>query len=344
MEWMDSIDGIVTTDAAAAIGSAPRGRAAVIYNPLKVDVAHLRDLVARHEKEHGWGASEWFATAADDQGADFARRAARTGASVIAIAAGDGTVHAVAHALDEDGARLPIALIPSGTGNLLARNLGLRLGDMETAARAVFSGEDRAIDAVRLQIRHEGDTVTSHRFLVMAGVGIDAQMIVHTNAALKRRASSLAYVAAIRKAVRGGNRLRLRYRLDAGPVHGIRAHTLILGNGGYLTGNINLLPDAVMDDGVFDVVFLLPAGVVGWASVARKLFWENSVAGRSTTGRALSGLTGEITAVRYLRGRQLTVRFETPHTIELDGDVHGTAIGFRARIDPGGFVVRVPVA
>jgi len=314
--------------------------AAIVYNPRAVDVRRLRTLVGEREAAAGWSRTRWFATTAEDAGAGFVDEAIRSGASVIAVAAGDGTIHDVADAVADR--KVPIAPIPAGSGNLLARNLGLPVTDLEGAVDAVFHGRDRAIDAILLDIRHDDEAVTHHRFLVMAGLGIDSRMIEHTNAELKRRARSLAYVAAIRKSIRGGNRLRLRYRLDGESVHHAKAHTLIIGNGGYLTGNINLLPDAVMDDGVFDVVMLLPEGFLGWANVARRLFWRNSVAGRSATGRALSQLTGEIAAVRYLTARELTVRFESPHSIELDGDLFGAAIALRARIDPGGVVVRVP--
>ena len=97
---------------------------AVVYHPRKVKLASLRRSVERAQQDAGWGETRWYPTTPDDAGQGHTRQAIEDGASVVAAAGGDGTVRAVAEALR--GTDVPLALIPQGTGNLLARNLGAR--------------------------------------------------------------------------------------------------------------------------------------------------------------------------------------------------------------------------
>ena len=127
-----------------------------------------------------------------------------------------------------------------GTGNLLARNLGIPL-DVADALDVAFAGEPRLIDLVRLRL---DDSHEDHYSVVMAGVGIDAQMIVNTDDDLKKKIGFLAYGVAIAKSLAGGNRIRVDYRLDEGTRHRTRVHSLIIGNCGDLVASVPLLPDA----------------------------------------------------------------------------------------------------
>ena len=70
----------------------------------------------------------------------------------------------------------------------------------------------------------------------------------------------LAYVGAIITALRDKNQLRMKYSLDGGSTKSVRAHTMIVGNTGLLTANVLLLPEAVIDDGQFEIVMLRPEG------------------------------------------------------------------------------------
>ena len=110
----------------------------------------------------------------------------------------------------------------------------------------------------------------SHTFVVMAGIGLDARMIANTDPALKKRVGWLAYVQGIARSLRGGNNLRLRFRLNGEAARPLRVNTLLIGNCGLLTGNILLLPEAAVDDGVFDIVALRPNGFFGWVQIGFK--------------------------------------------------------------------------
>jgi diacylglycerol kinase (ATP) len=319
--------------------SAARTRqAAVIYNPVKVDVDELRAAVAAEPAAAGWAETQWFETTEDDPGTGQAKQAVEGGADVVIAAGGDGTIRAVAQVLASTSTSL--ALLPSGTGNLLARNLDLTLDDMANSIEVAFAGVDREIDLAWADIRREGGSVEREAFLVMAGLGLDAKMLSNTDEELKAKVGWLAYVGAIGKALRDKNRLRMRYRLDGRGARTVSAHTLIIGNCGSLPANILLLPTAAIDDGRFEAVFLRPESAWGWIQIFVKIVWENGVLRRTKLGQQM--MSPDVDALRYVKGRKLEVVLSRPEELELDGDGFGRTRAFRTWIDAGGLTVRVP--
>lgn len=317
-----------------------RPTAAVIYNPVKVDVDALRATVTAEASAAGWGESAWYETSVEDVGQGVTRQALEDGASLIIAAGGDGTVRAVAEAVRGTGTS--VALLPSGTGNLLARNLDLTLDDMTHSVRTAFTGVDRDIDLGVIDIEREDRTRTRHVFVVMAGMGIDAKMIDNTDEELKAKAGWAAYLKAIVASLRDPNELRMRFRLDDAKPKRATVHTVILGNCGSLPANILLLPDAVVDDGLFDLMLMRPGGAAGWIRVWWKVAWINGVLRRSKAGRALAGERHNDGDLHYETGTRFTARLTRPEEIELDGDGFGKATAFNAWIEPGALTVRVP--
>jgi diacylglycerol kinase family enzyme len=316
-------------------------RAAVVYNPTKVDLPELRNAVALAESEAGWAKSVWIETTEDDPGVGQAREAVRQGVAVVIAAGGDGTVRAVAEGLHESD--VPLALLPAGTGNLLARNMDLTLSDIPDSVRTAFTGHDRRIDLGIVEVERPGGAREKHAFVVMAGIGLDAKMAANTNPELKKKVGWLAYIQPIVRALADHERVRVRYRVEDGPERTMSVHTVMVGNCGSLPGNVLLLPEAAIDDGVFDIVALRPSGFFGWVQIWAKIFWENGVLRRSTIGRRLAGLTREVRALRYIKASTITARLDRPEDFELDGDDFGDAIAFRAHVEPQGLLVRIPV-
>ncbi len=316
-------------------------RAAIVVNPMKTDAAALRDALEAAERRHGWEDTLWLETTQDDPGTGQTREALERGVDVVIAAGGDGTVRTVAEELR--GTDTPLALLPAGTGNLLARNLDLTLDDVEHALDTAFDGDDRPIDVGVAELRDGGRT-EKRVFLVMAGIGIDAQMIAATDDDLKAKAGWLAYVTAIGVVLRDKNEFRLRYQLDGGTTHSMHAHTVLIGNCGSLPANILLLPEAAVDDGVLDIVVLRPEGFVGWLRIVVTVFWENGVLRRTSAGRRLMGADKEVRAMNYLKGRELIVKLSSPQDVELDGDLFGRVSALRTCVDPGALRVRVPRA
>jgi len=315
-----------------------RRLAAVVYNPVKVDIDDLRPVVETEERAAGWEPTLWFETSVEDPGSGQAKKALEAGATVVIAAGGDGTVRAAAEVVQ--GTDASLALLPSGTGNLLARNLSLTLNDLEHSVHTAFAGGDRSIDVGLIDIHREDGTHSRHGFLVMAGFGIDAKMLAATDEDLKAKVGWLAYVKAFAAVLRDKNQLRLRFKIDGEDVRHMRANTLIVANAGSLPGNILLLPEAAVDDGKLDVVILRPEKIVGWLQIFSKVLWENGVLSRTRLGRRFR--TPDVKALNYLRGEQVRVRLSRPEEIELDGDPLGTAIGMVTRVASGGLTIRVP--
>ncbi|THG30027.1 diacylglycerol/lipid kinase family protein [Naasia lichenicola] len=312
--------------------------AAVIYNPIKVDLDVLREAVAREATSAGWAETLWFSTSVEDVGQEATKRALDEGVDMLIAAGGDGTVRAVAEAAR--GHDVSLALLPSGTGNLLARNLELTLNDIPGSIHAAFAGSDRRIDLGMIQIEREDKSRDQHAFVVMAGMGLDAKMIANTDEDLKKKAGWAAYVKAIAASLRDPHELHLRFRLDDGGPKRTTVHTLILGNCGSLPANIMLMPEAVLDDGLFDLMMTRPGGLLGWIRVWFKVAWTNGVVRRTKAGRAIAGEQKNDRDLRYETGSKFVARLSRPEEIELDGDGFGKAVAFRAWIEPQALRVR----
>jgi diacylglycerol kinase (ATP) len=324
----------------SADDGTPTPFAAVVFNPVKVDEAKLREVVEQAQIDAGWAETRWYETSVEDPGTGQAKQAVADGAAVVMAAGGDGTIRCVAEGLGSG--EVPISLLPSGTGNLLARNMKLSLNRLEESVSTAFTGVDRAIDLGVVDLLRSDGSKDSHAFVVMAGLGIDAAMIANTDDDLKKRVGWLAYVQGIARALRGENRVRLRFKLDDQQTRSVRVNTVLIGNCGTLTGNILLLPEAAIDDGVFDIVALRPEGLFGWFQIFWKVLWENGVMRRTEVGRRILSNTKEVRTLRYLKGKEIVLRTEEPQQFQLDGDSMGEVVAVRARMHHQGLTVRIP--
>ena len=167
-------------------------RVAVVANPTKSGDPYWSRRVLGVLDRAGLPDARWLPTTAADPGPGQARGALADGAELVVVAGGDGTVRSVGTVLAGTG--VPLALLPSGTGNLLARNLGIPL-EVEAAARVAASGRTAALDVGRAK---DGEC-----FLVMAGTGFDAAMLRDTSDRAKVWLSWAAYVAAGLRHLRG---------------------------------------------------------------------------------------------------------------------------------------------
>jgi diacylglycerol kinase family enzyme len=163
-------------------------RAVVIFNPVSGHIpAEQRTRTIRDAFAAAGVAVDWFETTIEDAGGDATAKAVRDGADLVAVSGGDGTVRACAAALAGTG--VPMAILPSGTGNLLAVNLRVPRS-LKAAVQVALTGRRRAIDVGMGDVEVAG--VPS--FLVMGGLGFDAAMLLGTKPKLKRRVGNLAYV------------------------------------------------------------------------------------------------------------------------------------------------------
>lgn len=322
-------------------------RLAVVYNPTKVGIDEVRRLAEGRASRHGWTDPVFYETTEEDPGTGQAARAAADGVGLVIACGGDGTVRSVAQGLL--GTSVPMGVVPLGTGNLLARNLGVPLDDVGRALRVAMSGRSRAIDLGEVHYT-DGDGVSHDDvFLVMLGAGMDADMIAGTDDKLKARVGWLAYVGAFANTLLRGHRIRVEYALDDGSPIQTRARTLLVANCGMLQAGMVLLPDAVIDDGLLDVLALRAKGPLGWAQAGAVLAHHTfqhrlkPILRRNSTQE--SGKEEHRTRpLDFRQGVGITARvLEKPAAFQIDGEDCGTVTEFSARIKRRGLTVRVAV-
>jgi YegS/Rv2252/BmrU family lipid kinase len=294
---------------------------AVVLNPAKVeDVGAFKELVERMALESGWAPPSWHETTIEDPGRSMAEAAAIEGVEMVLVCGGDGTVRTVCAELAGTG--IPVGVVPAGTGNLLARNLGIPLY-LQAAIHAALNGQDRAIDLVHVW----GDGIREgEHFLVMAGMGFDAAIMEGASEQLKAKVGWLAYVVSALKSLMFPA-VRLEISVEDGPWTKHRARTVVIGNVGYLQAGMPLLPDASIDDGILDVVVLHPRRFLSWIPLAV---------------RVLSKHKRTDDTINRLTGRKVSVRASADTPRQLDGDTIGQGRELHAECLHGKLLVRVP--
>lgn len=316
----------------------------MIAHPGKIDIDQLRAAIERAEQEHGWQPSTWYETTPDRLGNVIAREALDTDPrpDLVIAAGGDGTVRAVAEALE--GSDTPLAIVPAGTGNLLARNLALDVTDVEAAVEVAFGGLDRWIDVGHATVERPDRSREEFVFAVLAGIGVDAGMIANTPSELKSKVGWVAYVAGIYRTIISGAHFNARVRVDGGSAHSVRAQSIMVGNCGLMPGGVLLLPDAQVDDGLLDVCILRPRGLFGWLQVWGRMVWHTiTVRHGGSAGRQLQGAARPIRALRYEQGRSVVFRISSgSEEFEIDGEALGEVVAAHITVNEGTLLVKVP--
>ncbi|HET7385515.1 MAG TPA: phosphatase PAP2 family protein [Nocardioidaceae bacterium] len=319
--WFDPVPAAHET-APELRSPVPTTRAlAVVLNPSKVgDIAGFRAMVEGAAAGSGWGVPDWYTTTIEDPGRSMAEQAAISGAELVLVCGGDGTVRTVCAELAGTG--ISVGIVPAGTGNLLARNIGVPLF-LQAAVDVALNGEDRAIDLVALS----GDGIAEdEHFMVMAGMGFDAAIMEGANEQFKARVGWLAYVfSALRNLMFPA--MRVEISLDDGEWTRHRARTVVVGNVGYLQAGMPLLPDAAIDDGILDVVILHPRRFLSWVPLVFRVLSK----GKRTDD-----------TVNRMTGRKVSVRASHDVPRQLDGDPIGLGKELHAVCEHGRLIVRVP--
>jgi YegS/Rv2252/BmrU family lipid kinase len=293
-------------------------RCAVIFNPVKISDG-FRDAMASRVAAARWTDPVWLPTTEEDPGRSMAATAVSEQFDLVVAAGGDGTVRVVADGLANSG--IPMGIVPSGTANLLARNLGVPMAEAD-AIEVVLSGRNRTIDLIKLSI----DGREPEHFAVMAGMGIDAMTMDETRPELKDKIGTAAYFVAAARAL-GRLPVAMRIQVDNRRPHRRHAMICVVGNVGQLPGNITLIPGAEPDDGQLDVYVASPHRLTQWIRVFARLVTRRS--------------NGD-DRVDQWRGRRVEVRLDEPDNYQLDGDVVGELRRLVAEIQPQALTVRVP--
>jgi diacylglycerol kinase family enzyme len=308
-------------------------RVAFVANPAKNGYDEFRLAAYARCEELGLGEPLWLETSADLPGTTQARQAAsQPGIGTVVAAGGDGTVRAVAQGLA--GTQVPLGIVPLGTANLLARNLGLPLINAREALEVALIGRRRQIDMGRITTWNKQDqtVLDTEGFLVIAGLGFDAALVSGADSALKRRLGWPAYF------ISGINHLAdkpVRVELVADSLRRqVSARSIMFGNCGLLPAGLNLVPDADLSDGKLDLAMVQTRhGLVGWAALASQVIlhslgirWHPAWA----SGR-----------MWYRQGENFEVVCESEQLVQIDGELVGQARRLRVWLEHQALVVRV---
>lgn len=315
-------------------------RAALIYYPGRVDLAALQREVLAIVETGGWEPPLYLPTEADEHGREQTLRALAQNATHIVVAGGDGTVREVAATLAETKSDATLGIIPSGTGNVLARNLKLNLTDPRACLRQALLGNRHPIDLGLARVIAADGQRREHRFAVMAGLGLDAQIMQATDSKRKRQLGWVAYIEG------GFKSLPLRYErmavsIDSGEPRTLRVLTLLIGNAGWLPGHIGLMPDASLDDGQLDLAAIGPRRIWDWIDFWGRVTWGNRALRPTRIGRKLLEATANIKTLENLRGRKVRVTPGHPVHLQLDGDAFGQVLEVEFEVLPRAISVRV---
>lgn len=287
-------------DLGAAERETPvRSGTTVVFNPVAGGAPDENELRER------LGDATLVPTTEDDPGTGQAAEAIERGADLVVACGGDGTVRAVLEAVAQSDATL--GLLPFGTGNLLASNLGLPAG---FEAMEDMAGRPRR--------RIDTGEVNGETFAVMAGTGFDAEMMADASSDLKKRIGTSAYVLSAFRHLKD-DLVGTTVDIDGDRWFEGRSAMVLVGNFGTISGGIDVFPDASPDDGRLDVMVLSATHLRDWASVAWRLIRR----------RGLSGVAAERTT-----GRSITVTTTSPRRWELDGEERAPARRLQFSVQP----------
>jgi len=284
-------------------------------------VAHARKQLGnglpelrRALERRGFDAPIWHEVQKSKQAPKRVAKALDAGADLVFAWGGDGTVQRCIDAMA--GSDATLAILPAGTANLLAGNLGIPT-DLEAALDIGLHGARRRLDT---------GTVNGEHFAVMAGCGLDARMIDDADRRLKDRFGRAAYVWTGARNLRAAS-VHGTVRIDKEPWFSGDLSCLLVGNVGSLFGGMTVFADARPDDGRLDVGVVTAHGVRAWLRAF---------------ARVVAGSPDRSPFVRTTVARRIDVRLDEPVRYELDGGARGTADRLTARVARHAITVCVP--
>jgi diacylglycerol kinase (ATP) len=299
-------------------------RVAVILNPVKVRAPEAKAAIQRACLTAGWDEPLFLETTAEDPGYSQAKAALEFKADVVLVGGGDGTVRVVAESLAHTD--IAVGIIPLGTGNLLARNVELDVNDFRANIQTALFGQQRYIDTARMSIENNRTGHASeHLFLVIAGIGMDAEILADTNDGLKKAVGWLAYTEAGMRHL-PGRRRKVSVSLDESPEQARNIRTVLFANCGLVPGGIDFIPEAMIDDGMLDVVVMSPRSAFGWLAMYGKILFKHR---------------GNLPIMTMYRAGKIVIKCPEPMPTQIDGDPSGLATKVTVQVAPRSLLIRV---
>jgi YegS/Rv2252/BmrU family lipid kinase len=241
------------------------------------------------------------------------RDAVRDGFEQVVAAGGDGTIHEVVNGIA--GADVALGLMPMGTMNVFANELGLPANDLDRCWEIIRAEETRLIDL---------PTANGKHFVQLAGVGLDAQVVKETSLTFKRNFGPLSYlVSAAQIAARRPPRLLI----EAEEALTEEGSFVLVGNGRLYGGRFPFFKHAVIDDGLLDVLVFKQFGYLELIKYLQNVIFTSDITTRE---------------VEYFQTRRLRVSSAEEVPAELDGElVGGCPVEFL--MQPRGLKVLAPL-
>jgi diacylglycerol kinase (ATP) len=273
----------------------------VILNPTAGSPEHVRSWQERAESLAG--DCPVRVTSHSGEAEALARRAVDEGFTRIVAAGGDGTVSQVANGLA--GSNAILGVLPMGSVNVFAMELGLPLHNLQRCWDIIEDTNLRLVDMPSANEKY---------FVQLAGVGLDAQVVKETSLAFKRSFGPLSYlISAAQIAAREPPKLFIESEHTSVE----EGSFVLVGNGRLYGGPFPCFKQAVIDDGLFDVVIFKRLGYLEIIRYLQDVVFSADI---------------KVPEIEYFQTRQLRITSEQDVPLEVDGELAGNCpVDFRIR-------------
>jgi YegS/Rv2252/BmrU family lipid kinase len=234
-------------------------------------------------------------------GCELAKKAIADGADIIAVYGGDGSVMEVACGVQ--GSNIPMAILPGGTGNVLAMELGIPQ-NLENACSLITQPEKSGVRSIDLGITNDSRLPG---FALRAGVGLEADMLEGTDRDLKDRYGIFAYIMGGVQALRDFKESYYHLLLDGHPMECNGLTCLIANAGSFGVPGLTLDPKVKIDDGLLDVFVIRKTDLLGLFSLAASV-----VGGTEKKGPA-----------QHWQVKNVRIEAEPQQSTQADGEMWG---------------------
>lgn len=236
-----------------------------------------------------------YASRSIEDARELTEKFVRDGEPIVLAAGGDGTLNAVVQGLA--GSTTALGVLPAGTMNVFARELGLPFNSLKKSLDVIDAGFIKEVDLFE---------ANGHAFLQMAGIGFDAQVIEETALGKKKVFGPMAYLmAAVR--VLGDTPPKIKVTCHDGSVE--EGVCVIAGNGSLYGGQLKLFPKADNNDEKLDLLLFTEVGY--------------KVVMDSLMGIATGAIEDGHSSVNYLQSRSFHIECDREVPIEADGEFIG---------------------
>ena len=271
----------------------------------------LRSVLA----EYGMSKPLWSEVDKSRKAPRRVQSALEAGAKLVIVWGGDGMVQRCADVLA--GTDVPMAILPAGTANLFAANMGIP-HDVREAVLVAMHGERRRVDV---------GTVNGETFVVMGGAGFDGTLIAGVDKAAKKKLGRIAYVRGTAKAM-STPVTTARIDVDGASWYEGPLSCVLVGNVSTVMGGLRVFENASPTDGLLDVGVVSAEGRLQWLRVLGRLVGPGDPDGSPL--------------VKATQARKIDVRLSEKLPYEIDGGLRSKSRRLKVRVRPDALVVCVP--